>query len=68
MNHFIHIIKDIRLHMNGFVSFISDAKSIVTGTYTILFMIAFIIDIAINGGENTATPETIILPSPTTLM
>ena len=47
MNHFIHIIKDIGLHVNGFVSFISDAKSIVTGTYTILFMIAFVIDIAI---------------------
>ena len=41
--------------MNGFASFISDAKSIVTGTYTILFMIAFIIDIAINGGSNTMT-------------
>ena len=26
MNHFIHIIKDIGLHMNGFASFISDAK------------------------------------------
>ena len=55
MNHFIHIIKDIGLHMNGFASFISDAKSIVTGTYTILFMIAFIIDITINGGSNTMT-------------
>ena len=41
--------------MNGFASFISDAKSIVTGTYTILFMIAFIIDITINGGTNTMT-------------
>ena len=41
--------------MNGFVSFISDAKSIVTGAYTILFMIAFIIDIIINGGINTMT-------------
>lgn len=51
MNHFIHIIKDIGLHMNEFESFISDTKSIVTGTYTILFMIAFIIDITINGGE-----------------
>ena len=30
-------------------------KSIVTGAYTILFMIAFIIDITINGGENTMT-------------
>ena len=55
MNHFIRIIKDIGLHMNGFASFISDAKSIVTGTYTILFMIGFIIDITINGGENTRT-------------
>ena len=55
MNHFIHIIKDIGLHMNEFASFISDAKSIVTGTYTILFMIAFIIDITINGGTNTMT-------------
>ena len=55
MNHFIRIIKDIGLHMNGFVSFISDTKSIVTGTYTILFMIAFIIDITINGGTNTTT-------------
>ena len=55
MNHFIRIIKDIGLHMNGFASFISDAKSIVTGTYTILFMIAFIIDIAINGVTNTMT-------------
>ena len=26
MNHFIHIIKDIGLHMNGFASFISDAN------------------------------------------
>ena len=55
MNHFIHIIKDIGFRVNGFVSFIYDAKSIVTGTYTILFMIAFIIDIAINGGANTMT-------------
>ena len=55
MNHFIHIIKDIVLHMNEFASFISDTKSIVTGTYTILFMIAFIIDITINGGSNTMT-------------
>lgn len=55
MNHFIRIIKDIGLHVNGFASFISDTKSIVTGTYTILFMIAFIIDITINGGANTMT-------------
>lgn len=55
MNHFIRIIKDIGLHVNGFASFISDAKSIVTGTYTILFMIAFIIDITVNGGANTTT-------------
>lgn len=55
MNHFIRIIKDIGLHVNGFASFISDAKSIVAGTYTILFMIAFIIDITINGGTNTMT-------------
>ena len=55
MNHFIHIIKDIGFRVNGFVSFIYDAKSIVTGTYTILFMIAFIIDITINGGSNTMT-------------
>ena len=53
MNHFVHIIKDIGIHMSGFASFISDAKSIITGTYTILFMIAFIIDITINGGSNT---------------
>ena len=55
MNHFIRIIKDIGLHVNGFASFISDAKSIVTGTYTILFMITFIIDITVNGGANTTT-------------
>ena len=28
MNHFIHIIKDIGIHMNGFASFISDIKAL----------------------------------------
>ena len=53
MNHFINILKIIGAYVRNFVSFINDSKSIVTGTYTALFLIGMIIDIAVNGGVNT---------------
>ncbi len=53
MNHFINILKVIGAYVCNFVSFINDSKSIVTGTYTALFLIGMIIDIAVNGGTNT---------------
>lgn len=53
MNHFINILKIIGAYVCNFASFINDSKSIVTGTYTALFLIGMIIDITVNGGTNT---------------
>ena len=48
----LKFLKKVGFNIDNFLSFISDCKYIVCGTYACMTMVAIIVDIIFNGGSN----------------